>query len=158
MSVEIMAWVDKLAAIWEFSDGRSGTLKSYRLFERDEFPESLTVFPCALTIPMAVSLEYSAGGPCYEHWEGVTQFHLAANTSKAHIPYMLPFYRRITAAAAQNATLGGTVKFFGLRQAGDGGPSIEVRNLQYGSEPEHLGLVTYWKARVNVSGEFTVSA
>jgi len=130
---------------------------SYRVFEKPEFPETLTQYPCAITYTLGVKSDYSVGGPCVDHWEGVTEFHLTPNVVKSHFPYIMLFFRRIRDAAAGSLTLGGRVAHFLLdpdRQPNIQGPVA----LVYGSEDPHHALVVYWVVKESVSGDFVVSA
>jgi hypothetical protein len=154
MSPDVTQWIDVLAGVWDINDGRGGTLRSYRLYERDEFPNALVMFPCAITIPQGLRVEYSAGGPALEWWTGITEFHLSSNVDKNGLPYVLSFVRKIQAAAAGNMSLGGRVEHFLLSQEGD---AIRLATLQYGGEDPHLGLVVSWMVKVSVSGEFEVA-
>jgi len=149
-------WIDALARLWEIADGRGGTLKSYRSYERAEFPEALTVYPCALTYMVDVTHEYSAGGPAVDVYNGRTQFHLFPSAAKSLMPQAMRFVARIRNAAASSITLGGTVAHFALRRDV---PSIEGPVvLKYGSEEPHIGLIVNWRVKENVSGDFIVSA
>jgi hypothetical protein len=142
MSVE--SWIDKVCKVWEISDGAGGTVRSYRLFERDEFPEALSEFPCCITYPLGVNMTYSMGGPCIDLWEGVTEFHILPSVDKANLATVLRYVNRIRAAAAANATLGGTVAHFVL--APENSIQGPVR-LQYGDESEHHGLIVRWQVK-----------
>ncbi len=153
MAVE--SWIDALAKRWEFTDGKKGTILSYRLFERDEFPESLpdlNTTKCALTYVTDVEVQYSAGGPCIDLYKGTTEFHLTADLKKSNLPYLLRFISRIRDAAAGSIKLGGTVDHFVVKSIT--GPMA----LQYGDEALHHGFVVEWEVKENVSGDFTVSA
>ncbi len=148
-------WIDALAKVWEFSDGKKGTVYSYRVYEKDEFPESLpdlNTTKCALTYITDVTTSYSAGGPCIDLYQGMTEFHLAADLKKTNLAYLLRFIARIRNAAAGNIKLGGTVDHFAVKSIT--GPMA----LQYGDEALHHGLVVEWEVKENVSGDFTVSA
>lgn len=148
----IEKWIDVLAKVWEISDFRGGTVRSFRIFERNEFPEALTLdFPCALSYPTELRPEYSTGGPCLDFWDGTTEFHLSASVSKDQFPYLIRFFAAIRAAAAANLTLGNRVDDFLIKNIR--GPL----GLRYGEESEHFGLLVYWQVKENVSGDFIVS-
>jgi hypothetical protein len=148
-------WLDEISRLFEVSDGRGGTLKTYKAFEKSEFPEALSI-PCVLTYAVSVTNEYSQGGPCIDAWDGVCEFHLTEDTSKAKYPYIMQFFARIRDASASDIQLGGRVSWFLLRtdQPSIVGPVV----MQYGSEAPHLGLMVYWQVKESVSGDFTVSA
>jgi hypothetical protein len=154
--VAIIDWIDEVTRVWEINDGKGGLVKSYRLYESKEFPEALAgvKFPCALTYVVSAENQYSLGGPCIDTYEGVTEFHLAPNVSKANLPYILPFFARIRDAAAAHMNLGGLVAWWMLKSGG-GEPSISLVTLQYGDESPHLGLMVRWTCKENVSGDFT---
>jgi hypothetical protein len=135
-------WVDALSKVWEVDDGRGGTVKSYRLFERDEFPETVPLdHATALTFVDSVDFEYSQGGPVIAVWRGTVEYNLAPDLDRKRIPYVLRFFERIMRAAAGNMTLGGKVNYFVLDASG----SLEMAILKYGNAgAEHLGIVAKW--------------
>lgn len=153
MAVE--EWIDQVCKVWAtVPDGKGGAVRSYSVYERDEFPESIATFPCAITYVTSVIDQYSLGGPNIDHWEGITEFHLFPTTDKRNYPAIMLFFARIRNAAAANMKLNNLVNFFMLRQGDE--PSIEgpVR-LTYASEPEHHGLIVHWIVKDNVTGDFT---
>lgn len=116
-------WIDEIAKmIGQVSDGRGGSIRSYRLFEKNEFPETISVFPSALTYPEDVVMASPDSGPNVDTWRGITELHIAPGTKKADFPYILGFFSRIRAAFAIDRTLGGRVQFCKLSIEG---PSIE---------------------------------
>lgn len=149
-------WLDKIAKLMAVDDGRKGTVRSYAAFEKDEFPEAITEWPCAISYVVTYRAEYSAGGPLIDLYTGVTEFHLCPNVAKSNIPYILRFFARIRNAAAGSMTLGGAVDSFLLRKDTESiqGP---VR-LTYGSEDPHHGLIVNWFVKDVVNGEFTPAA
>lgn len=149
----IESWIDTLARIWEIEDGRGGLVKSYQVATIDEFPESLSTFPCAITYPVGLHPEYSAGMGAIDIWRGKTEFHLFPDTKKSNLGLILPYFERIKIAAAGHFSLGGLVSHFIIAQGGDGiqGPLT----LQYGEEAMHHGLVVNWE--VKERGSITVS-
>ena len=154
MAVE--TWIDEIAKLaGTVSNGRGGKVRSYQVFNKAEFPEALTVFPCAITYTSEVRMEYSLGGPCVDLWYGMTEFHLTPGTAKSDYPYIMRFFARIKAAFAGKMTLGGKVAYFQLRtdEAGLQGPVV----LQYGGEEPHLGIVARWLVKEDTSGDFTVA-
>lgn len=135
-------WIDDLTKVWEVEDGRGGTVKAYRLFERDEMPESVPLDQLtALTFFDSVDFEYSTGGPRLAFWRGTVEFNLAPDLDKRRIPFVLRFVGKILRAAAKNMTLGGKVNYMIL----DPATTIEMGVLRYGNAGvEHLGLVVKW--------------
>jgi len=135
-------WIDTLTKVWEVDDGRGGTVRSYRLFERDEYPENVPLDQVtALTFFDAVDMEYSQGGPRIAIWRGTVEFNLTPDLDRRRIPYVLRFVGRIARAAAKNMTLGGRVNYMVL----DPSTTVEMAVLKYGNAGvEHLGLVAKW--------------
>jgi hypothetical protein len=147
-------WIDLIAAVWgDVSDGKGGTVRSYRMYEVAEFPASLSEFPCAVSYPTKVVCEYGAGNSI-DLWDGKTEFHLVPNIDRAHTPYLLQFFARIRDAAALHMTLGGVVDYFILRMEDK---SIEGPvELKWGGEEPHWGLVVYWRVKENVSNQVVI--
>lgn len=142
-------WIDKITRLWgTVDDGKGRTVQSYSVFERDEFPESLTVFPCAITyIGRVPTIQYSASGPAVIVWRGITEFHLTSSVVKNQIPYVIRFYDRIIKAAASSITLGGAVSHF-LLSPDD---PLQPGALVYGTEAPHYGVVVNWVVKENPS-------
>jgi hypothetical protein len=149
-------WIDDLTRVWEVEDGKGGRVTSYRMFERDEFPENIPLdVPTALTFFDSVDLEYSQGGPSIALWRGTVEFNLAPDLDKRRIPGVLRYIKRILVAAAGSITLGGKVyqggrvNYFVL----DPSTSIEMGVLRYGNAgTEHLGLVAKWIVKESIQG------
>ncbi len=141
-------WIDDVARLWEIRTP-AGLVKSYRMFEKTEFPESLSTFPCAITYPVTVKPNYAAGAS-YDLWTGKTEFHLSGNLSKAAYPWILPMFARIRNAAALSIGLGGKVSYFVVTEIT--GPVA----LQYGGEEPHNGLVVSWTVKENEAVTVTV--
>jgi hypothetical protein len=135
-------WIDTLVKVWEVDDGKGGLVTAYRLFERDEFPESVPLDrPTALTFVDSVDFEYSQGGPVIAIWRGTVEYNLTPDLDRKRIPYVLRFFERIMRAAAGNMTLGSKVNYFVL----DPSTSLEMSALKYGNAgQEHLGIVAKW--------------
>lgn len=150
-------WIDEITRLFEISDGAGGTVRSYAVFEKAEWPEALSVYPCALSYIVDAEMMYSLGGPCIDRYNGVTEFHLTPNTAKSAYPAIMQYFARIRNAAASSITLGGRVAHFLLRTGT--GPSITGPvHLQYGGEEPHLGLLVYWQVKESVSGDFVAAA
>jgi hypothetical protein len=154
MAVE--EWADEIAALaGTVGDGRGGKVRSYAVFKKAEFPEAITVYPCAITYTAEMTPSYSLGGPCIDLWHGVTEFHLFAGVAKSNYPALMRYFARIKAAFAGAMTLGGKVAYCQLRidEPGLQGPVV----LQYGGEDPHLGIVARWVVKEDTSADFTVS-
>lgn len=152
----IEQWIDSLCKVWGTVDnGRGGLVRSYLVFEKAEFPESLSEYPCAITYPEGVSNEYG-NGASIDIWRGKTEFHLIGDSQKSSLPYVIRFFARIRNAAAQNYKLGGKVDYMLLRAE-----DLSIQGpitLAYGSEEPHWGLVVYWTVKENVSNEVQIGA
>jgi len=151
-------WIDALTAIWEVTaHGNKGLVYSFKVYKKDEFPESIdpAKFPVAISYPIQVSSEYSAGGMKIDYWTGITEFHLFPDVKKSNLPDILPYFARIRNAAGANMMLSGAVSQFMLRSAG-GAASIQgPLTLQYGDEEPHHGLIVHWIVEEKVNTEFT---
>jgi hypothetical protein len=143
--VAVENWIDALCAIWEISDGKGGQVRSYRAFEKNEFPEAITDVPCALTYTQGVIMEIAASGG-KSFWRGVTEFHLSQGVDKSHFPEYMRYFARIRAALAANMKLGGLVDHLKVNVAVT--PSVQGPVvLVYGSEEPHHGIVVYWEVK-----------
>lgn len=151
-------WIDKVTELWAtVSDGKRGSVHAYSAFKKDDWPESINIFPSALSYVEHANMEYGVGSPAEDRWIGFTEFHLYPDLGKHRYPGVLLFYNRIKTAVAANIQLGGTVQTFYLNT--DEGPSIEgPLSLTYGDEAPHWGLVVRWRVFENTTGTFTVSA
>ena len=142
-------WLNAIADLFALSDGRGGSVRSYSA-DRDDFPETLPVAEsaCALTYITGCEPTYSIGGPRPTIYTGRTEFHLAPNTSKMHLPRINAYYARIRNAMAGSMTLSGKVADFRKRE----GTAQLIRGpveLKYGDETGHLGLVVDWEVKVS---------
>ena len=134
-------WIDEIAKLFEISDGRKGTVKSYRAYEKADFPEAITVYPCAITYTTGVKMDYPMDIST-DIWNGATEFHLVPGVGKHHYPYIMLYFAKIKAAARANKNLSGKVALFILDHENISiqGPAV----MTYGSEDLHLGLVVRW--------------
>ncbi len=80
MSVE--NWIDTLCELWEVDDGKGGTIRSYKVYKKNEFPEAIQA-PCAITYTTGNHMEIMASGG-HSFWEGKTEFHLTDNIDKSN--------------------------------------------------------------------------
>jgi len=158
--IAVNDWIDEIAKLWEIADGRGGTVTSFRVYEKNEFPESLPAgVICAITYTLDVESAYSLGGPLVDRWRGITEFHFPWGVDKSHFPEIMLFFARIRNAAAGSMTLGSRVAHFLLRTQNTGGQSIQGPvTLTYGSEAPHHGLLVYWEVKDDESGQFTPAA
>lgn len=138
-------WIDDITDLWAaISDFRGSNVHSYKVFKKEEFPESITEVPAAITyITSLPVVQYSAGGPSILVYSGVTEFHLTQSVAKNQYPYVMRFYDPIIQAAAAHVTLFGKVSHFVLT----GEPPIRPGILQYGSESPHLGIMVNWQVK-----------
>lgn len=161
MADSVETWIDALCKVWAISDGRSGAVRSFLVFEKNELPGAITseMVPCAVSYPSDCEVEYSMGGPTIFWWNGTTEFHLTRDVKPANLPYILPFYGRIAAAAMSDVTLGDTVGFWQL-QGGPGAMQFATfRALRDGlMVDDHQGILVRWRVKQTVSGQYTVSA
>jgi hypothetical protein len=143
--VAVSDWIDTLSAVWEISDGKGGTVYSYKVYEKNEFPEAIKNMPCAITYTQGVTMQIQASGG-KSIWQGVTEFHLAEGVDKSHFPDIMLYFARIRTALASNMKLGGLVDHFKVRP--DVTPSVQGPVvLQYGSEEPHHGIIVYWEVK-----------
>ena len=82
-------WLDAVAKVFEMDDGRGGTVRSFRVYERADIPEALRgdLFPCAISYIADCEPEYSDGGVDTIIWHGVTELHVVPNLQMANILY-----------------------------------------------------------------------
>ena len=139
-------WIDEVAKkAGQVADGRGGWVRAYRLFEKEDFPEALIEFPCALTYTEDVVMAAPAGGPNIDIWRGVTEFHLAPGVKKSDFPYLLRFFARIRAVFTSDYNLGSRVEYCRLRVEG---PSIEGPVVfEPNTESANQGLIAHWIVR-----------
>lgn len=150
-------WIDEICKLaGEVSNGKGGKVLSYSVFGKTNFPEGLTVFPCAITYTTQVEMQYSAGGPCIDLWKGITEFHLSAGSEKSEYPAVMRYFARIRAAFAAHVTLGGKVAYciLSIEEPSLQGPVV----LQYGTEQPHHGIMARWVVKENVTGKVTIGA
>ena len=158
MADSLELWIDTLADLFAVGDGKTGGLiKSYRLFSLNEFPGAVTsqMVPCAMSYVTGCRPEYSQGGGVELHWTGQTDFHLTQDVKPANLPYILPFFGRIIAAAAANITLSGKVHNFVIA---DDEQALRLVSFMAGEPPveDHQGIVVRWLVKQIASG-YTVS-
>lgn len=154
--VAVEQWIDEIARFCGEIEGHDGKpVRSYRVFEKREFPESLTVFPCVTHYVEGVGAVYSTGGVCTDIWNGISEFHLTSNVDKSNLPDVLRYFARIRNAFAGHMRLNGKVAYCLLRPGEENiqGPVA----LKYGTENPHHGLIVKWVVKENVTGDFVVA-
>jgi hypothetical protein len=143
-------WIDEVARIaGTVPNGRNGFIAAYKLFAEPKIPETLTVFPCAITYTESVVMQMPDSGPNVDTWLGVTEFHLAAGTKKTDLPSMHRFFHRIRVAWAADRTLGGRVQYCKLNVEGPSieGPIVFNPNTEIATQ----GLLVHWVVRERLS-------
>ncbi len=144
MAVE--TWLDEITKRWELvSNGKGGTIYSYRCYEKEEFPESLSNIPCALTYITEVRYDMSEGLR-KGYYKGITEFHLFTDAKKSNLPALQLYFVRVRNAAAGKVALNGTVDHFYLRKDV---PGIQPGVLKYGGEDPHHGLIVNWEVKAD---------
>ena len=151
----VETFIDVLAQIWQFDDGRGGTLRSFGLMD---MPDAITptMSPCVVSYPLGCQPQYATGGPTLLFWNGRSEFHLTEDVKVGNVPYVVSFFRRIIKAAMANMKLSGTVELFLIPE--------EENALQFSTYKgadgldSHQGVVVMWEVKQNVSGSYTVSA
>jgi hypothetical protein len=140
-------WIDAVSKAFELEDGQGGRITSYRVFEKNEFPETLEI-PCAVTYVPEVGIVYTAGAITSLVWSGETEVHVTNGLERVRLPEVMRYFKRILEAFQVNITLGGLVEYFELPE---NEKSIRMTRLQYGSGAEHYGLTVLWEVRENVN-------
>jgi len=147
----VIDWIDALCDLMgTVEDGRGGKVKSYRvnapLKRNNEFPESISEFPCVLSYTTKVKyLNYNSSSSIVI-CSGVSEFHICSNNLKSNYPVVMPYYDRIVRACASDIQLGGLVSYFTINQ--DDG-LVSGKDMQYGSEAPHLGIIVNWEVKEN---------
>lgn len=149
-------WIDDLAAVWgTMASGQRGNVRSYRCFNKNEFPEAISEYPSAISF--VTRLRFSGGGDGSPHvmlWDGMTEIYVSPGVSKAGAPEVMRYFERALRAALKNRTLNGKVAEFSLIKAGDGEAIVGPAVLNYGGEAGSgsLGLVVHWRVKEVLSG------
>ena len=148
-------WIEALAQVWVFADGRGGTLRSFGMVD---MPESVnaTMTPCAISYPLGCKPQYSVGGPTILHWSGRTEFHLTEDVKIGNVPYVVSFFRLILTAAMANMKLGGACDLFLIPEEEDALQFVTYKRAD--GADDHQGVAVNWMVDQTVSGLYTVSA
>jgi membrane-bound lytic murein transglycosylase MltF len=137
-------WIDEIAVqCATIEDAKGRHVRAYHVFDKAEFPATLTEFPCALSYIDSVSCVYRADVQ-YDLFEGHTEFHLVENTDRSKYPYVASYFEKIRNAFAAHITLNGKVTWCLLKNE-NGDMSLQAAILQYGNEVPHFGIVAYWQ-------------
>lgn len=110
MSIE--NWIDAICKLMSVSDGAGGQVRSYHVYDRAEFPASLSQFPCAISLIQGVDFQYSLGGPLKGIYRGKTEFYLTNGMDMADLPGVMLYPARVRNACAGALQLGGLVDHF----------------------------------------------
>lgn len=157
----ITEWIDAVQNVWAGIQGDGfDYVRAPLLIKRAEMPSAIVakdlgLNPIALSMVGETQYKYSLGGPIEGFYQGVTEFHVAPNLDRTHLPALLYWPRLIVRAAAANMKLGGLVHNFILQDRADqvSGPL----GLQYGDESEHWGFIVYWEVKENLNTAITVA-
>jgi len=158
MADAVETWIDYLCKVFNIADGRGGEVHSFVVFEKNELPAVITpdMVPCAVSYVTGVQPDYSTGGPTIFYSNGQTEFHLTTDVKPANISYIMPFFGRIIAAAAQNMKLSNKVELFHFVDATDALAFVIYKDAA--GKDDHQGILVKWKVKQNLSGQYTVSA
>jgi hypothetical protein len=159
MADAVETWIDTLCKVFNIDDGRGGQIHSFVIFEKNELPAAITpeLIPCAVSYVSDVQFEYSTGGPTIFYWNGQTEFHLTSDVKPANIAYIMPFFGRIFAAAAQQAKLSNKVELFQIPNNTPGVMLFATYKNADGHD-DHQGIVVKWFVKQNLSGQYVISA
>lgn len=147
MAIEL--WLDEICKLAGTVESNTrGNVRSYWAFKKNEFPEAMSEFPCAITYAQGMRLiGGSDSGPTICLWRGVTEFHITQSTGKQFAPELLPYFGRILSAFLSKRTLGSLVAEFSLIKD-DAGEAITAGMLDYGTDGvKHMGLAVYWRVK-----------
>jgi hypothetical protein len=148
-------WLDAVAKVFEMDNGKGGTVRSFRLYERADIPGALSsdLYPCAISYFTDCKPEYAAGGVDTLIWQGLTELHILPNLQMDGLPYLLLFVGRVIKAAAANYQLGGLVEHFLIpKESG----AIQLVELGWGEDRNaHRGLLVHWEVKENITGALT---
>lgn len=152
-------FLDEIQRVWATIDVRGIQLRAPLIYEKAEWPDTLSGLSDSSPIVLSRVDSYS---PLYARaisadvFRGVSEFHVSAGKDKKKIPELMHWYKRIRDAAAANVLLSGKVDFFNIEGLGDS-PAIEgPLEVQYADEPPHWAFLVRWFARIDVSSAVTV--
>lgn len=150
MSIE--NWIDAICKLMSVSDGARGNVLSYHVYDKAEFPASLSQFPCAVTLIQGVDFQYSLGGPKKGIYKGKTEFYLTAGLNMADLPNVMLYPARIRNACAGAMQLGGLVDHFILTT--DPRQIVGPIGLRYNAEdPPRWGYTVNWEVKADEAGD-----
>ncbi len=146
----IEAWIDELVAVaGSVLSHNGGQVRAYSVFKKKEIPETLNIFPCAITFGFRMVPSYSDSGPCIDLWEGSTEFHLYPDVKKANYPETMRYFGKIRNAFAYRRRLGGLVDHLAIQE-------MTLVTAQYGIENEHHAILVTWQVKERVTSEITL--
>lgn len=148
-------WIDRVVQLWQIGYGKE-TLLSFGGYEKNDFPETLPNKPCVISYVAGVKTTYGSGGQTIMIWHGISEFHLTTSPSKAQVPFVQSFYKRILTAAMGSMKLGNNddgIEHFIILP--DEYAMQASWSMQYGNEEPHMGLIVHWEVKENCSGQFT---
>lgn len=153
-------WADVLTGIWTNLEFRGRDVKSYKLYDVGDLPESISNYPSCFSYIENLDPMYSLAGPARFIWRGQTHFYLVEDVNKQHYPAIYVFMESIPLMTAKYLTLGGIVPAFGIdteTTVGVEGPLT----LSYGGSPQEapsLGVIAHWWVKDNLDGVIAPAA
>ncbi len=150
MTYGLASWGKTLTDVWGEVVVEKKRVTSYGF---DKIPESLSVFPAAISRITELNPGYSMGGPCRAVYQGITEFHVTASLVRSQMPFVMKFMDEIVKTAAKHITLGGLVVDFKVSPNG-----IRLMQGTWGNENEHFVIEVSWMVQENQSGRYTVGA
>ncbi len=148
MAYGIASWGKALTDVWGEVSVENKRVLSYTF---DRVPESVSVFPSAISFVMDVNHSYSLGGVCFAVFHGRTHFHITSGLVRSQMGFVMKFINEIVKAAAGHLTLGGLVTDFRIT-------SMQMGMDKWGNEDEHFVIEVDWTVEESQSGKYTVSA
>jgi len=157
MAASAETFIDKIADLFKISDGETGTIRSFHVFDRNEMPAAMAadMAPCVIHYITNCQPEYSEGGPTIFFWDGQSEWHLTKDVKPSNVRIILPFYGRILAKAMSDMQLSGTVNSFVIPPEEGAMSFVTFRNVE--GRDDHQGIVVKWKVKQDVTGQYTVS-
>lgn len=150
MAYGIASWGKALTDVWGEVSVENKRVMSYSF---DKVPESVSVFPSAISYVTDVNPSYSLGGVCRSVYSGKTEIHVTASLVRSQMGFVMKFINEIVQAAARHLTLGGLVTDFRINSNG-----IQLKQGTWGNEDEHFIIEVAWTLEESQSGKYMVSA
>ncbi len=149
MTYGLASWGKALTDVWGEVVVEKKRVISYGF---DKVPESLNVFPSAISFITDVDPAYSLGGPCRAVYPGKTEFHVTGSLLRSQMGFVMKFMDEVIKTAAKHITLGGLVVDFKINPNG-----VRLMQGSWGNENEHFVIEVSWTVQENQSGRYTVS-